>query len=603
MSQRGRHKPRTRGGPPGKQAPSSSLAYLNAYTTGAQVFGRTVRARELIDRIGTYSWIGGLRAIAQLSCRVMRHGANSETVRQETVDHLLGLTGTDTALLEHIRSVVGTYRDKITAAHEEALAFLAHTVIVYGGDGDDAPAPGELAMWLLCANDYLDHWAEQDARPLTKSEELIAEIAHVLRFNNDPDRFSIMARTHHLLSTQPHRGPLADPASWKALQAEAFGCDFREYFESLVAPLSLKSLSWGTDKGANAVPVVSRQNLLSQTRIAPDTVSRLLDSFGATREELRETVKARMREDGLPQAPTALYHHPLVQTDSDQFVAPIPWALDTQLRSGMWARLLGAAKRIYGDNAGPQIWNSTFGDAFEEWCRKMASAAFSTPKARGRLILPSSPGAEDEVEDVVIVDQTTAILFSAKSRFVAESVARHARSRTALIDWYDKFFFGDASGSYRVGAVRLLSRRIDRIRSGEFEATISRTTRLLPVLLTYDSLCEDVTLYRWIETRCRDLGLLQQWKVAPLTIARVDDFERLMSFSARGGRVVPFLRQRENSHWRHRRLDQMLAEMMPEDLPVRLPAVTEQFDEVLSGLGLRLFGKPLKVPAVAIGLP
>jgi hypothetical protein len=492
-----------------------------------------------------------------------------------------------------MRKVVALHRDKITAAHEEALTFLAHIAIVYGGDGDDAPAPGELAMWLLCANDYLDHWMEPDARHLSRTEELIAEIAHVLRFNNDPDRFSMIARTYHLLSTQPHRGPLSDPNLWRTLQHEAFGCEFREYFESFVAPLSLMSLNWGADAGANAIPVVSRQNLLSQTKIGADTASRLLDSFGATREELREVIKKRMREDGLPQAPTALYHHPLVQMDGDRFVVPIPWALDTQLRSGMWARLLGAAKNIQGDDVGAQIWNSTFGDAFEEWCRKVASTAFSEAKARGKLILPSSPGAPDEIEDVVVVDQTTAILFSAKSRFVAESVARHARSRTTLIDWYEKFFFADAVGSHRAGAVRLLSRRIDRVRSGEFEATIPRTTRLLPVLLTYDSLCEDVMLYRWIEARCRELGLLQQWKVAPLTIARVDEFERLMGFCAKGGRVVPLLRQREN-RWRHRRLDQMLAETIPADLPVRLPAITEQFNAVLSGLGLRLFGKSRK---------
>ena len=572
---------------------STRLAHVIPYTTASQILGRAVSAADLIARIATYSWVKSLFAIAQLSSLVIREGPTSETVRQATTDQLLRLTGRNTAPLKFIQEYVASHRGETTVAHEEVLAYLAHVVILYGGEGEEGPAPPETALWLLAANDFLDHWTMGDSRVLSSAEELIATGAHSLRFNNDPDRFSAFARTFQLLSTRPQRGRLADDSAWKRLQEEAFGCEFREYFESFLAPLILKSLLWGKETGPEGLPVVSRQQLFSQTNLAQETVDRLLSGLGQDREDLRSSINRRLRPDGLPQAPTALYHSPLVRTDADRLVVPIPWALDTQLRSGMWARLLRAAKTLYGDRLGGNIWNSTFGDAFEEWCRVMAKAAFSDGEARGTLILPSSPGATDEIEDVVIVDGNAAVLFSAKSRFVAENVARHAQSRSGIVDWYDNFFFGVATEDHRAGAIHLLSKRIDRIRAGEFEATIPRTTRLIPVLLTYDSLCEDILLYRWIETRCRKLDLLQQWRVAPLTIARVDQFERLMSFCASGGRLIPLLRQRE-THWRHRRLDQMLEETLPKDIPLRLPVIDRQFDEVLSGLGTRLFGTPLR---------
>ncbi len=574
---------------------SDPLAHVNAYTTASQLLGRPVSAADLIARIATYSWVGSLFAIAQLSSLVIREGPKSEAVRQATTDQLLRLTGSDTATLQRIRDHVALHRDDTILAHEEVLAYLAHVAILYGGESEEGPAPPEIALWLLAGNDFLDHWTDPDARLLSSAEELIATGAHSLRFNNDPDRFSAIARTFQLLTTRPRRGRLANDLEWGRLQTEAFGCEFREYFESVVAPLVLKSLLWGKATGSEGLPVVSRRQLFSQTKLGQETVERLLDSLGAHREALRTAIRGRLRPDGLPQGPTALYHSPLVVTDADKFVVPLPWALDNQLRSGMWARLLGAAKTLYGARVGGDIWNSTFGDAFEEWCRAMAKAAFSEGRARGTLILPSSPGATDEIEDVAVVDGNAAVLFSAKSRFVAENVARHAQSRSELIDWYDKFFFGGATKAYRAGAIHLLSKRIDRIRGGEFEATIPRATRLIPVLLTYDSLCEDILLYRWIETRCRDLGLLQQWRVDPLTLARVDQFERLMSFCATGGRLIPLFRQRE-THWRHRRLDQMLEETLPKDIPPRLPVIGRMFDEMLSGLGIRLFGKPLSTP-------
>ena len=76
-----------------------------------------------------------------------------------------------------------------------------------------------------------------------------------------------------------------------------------------------------------------------------------------------------------------------------------------------------------------------------------------------------APGSADEIEDVVIVEQTGCILGSAKSKLVREDVARHARSRTALLDWYDNFFFAERKGRYQPGAVRLLDRKIREVRA------------------------------------------------------------------------------------------------------------------------------------------
>ncbi len=235
-------------------------------------------------------------------------------------------------------------------------------------------------------------------------------------------------------------------------------------------------------------------------------------------------------------------------------------------------------------------WTRAFGLMFEEWLREVVDMA-EIPKVAGTVLLPSHPGAADEIEDVVLFEKRGAVLFSGKSKMTRENVARQAQSRSKLIDWYEDFFFEPESKQFSAGAVRLLSANIDRIRAGDHEPRMPRGTRLYPVLVSYDLLCEDVLLYEWIQARCQALGLLQQTAVAPLTIANIEEFEMLMFHAGEGKSVVSLLRDREG-RWANRRLDvQLRSELVQRK---RAPRLASRFDEIVNGMGLRLFGRKIR---------
>ena len=113
-------------------------------------------------------------------------------------------------------------------------------------------------------------------------------------------------------------------------------------------------------------------------------------------------------------------------------------------------------------------------------------------------------------------------------------------------------------------------------------------TRILPVVVTYDTLAEDVHLYRWIARRCEEEGLLQQKDVGPVTLAEAEEYEELMTRAANRESVVGILRKRESS-FQHRRLDTLLFATR-KGQQRRLGLLEETFKEVSKSAVARLRG-------------
>lgn len=573
------------------------MAGLRRFENATEVAGLAMPVNQLLPRVRSYSWKESFVRLADLAAVVANAdgGVDSEVVRNRTVDALMKLTGSSAGLITRIKDYVSRNRRTMVIAHEEAINYLEHLVLLEGADDGDAPADSEIALWLLGINDHVSDWLEEDSRELTKEEELIAISAHALRFNNSPDIMREIVRTFRLLDVTPTRGELSDEPIWRAVHEAAFGCEFRRYFVCFTYFITLLSKFWGSNLG-HRLPFLDANELYSETRVDVAEGAAWLSQLAMTRDEARAEISKRLRPDGLPHAPTALLRNPLITFDENRHVAASPWVVRGLLKTGLWARLLLECKDRFPKGA--DVWLSTFGDQFEQWCRDVAANASEQRWFRGTVVLPSEPGATDEIEDVLHQEGRAAVFFSAKGRLVPEPIARQAKSRSALIDWYEKYFFGAKAAAYRAGVVRQLDARITKLREGHFEPILSRSTRVIPVVLTYDSLCEHVLLYRWLERRCEEHGCLQQPDVAPLTLARIDDFEELMVRSAGGESLVGILRKREKQ-WRHHRLDRLLFSLGRRSRagrPKRLPLLDELFALVGDSQAALLCGRSVPPP-------
>jgi hypothetical protein len=289
---------------------------------------------------------------------------------------------------------------------------------------------------------------------------------------------------------------------WQTLRATAFCEGFESFFETGLGLVTMLATLWGLEGGTYPQPIINIPTFLSNSKVSQQELLVALTGLTATRDELRRAIQKRLRRDGLPHSPTALYYSPLVEVAPLTYVGASPWALVAQLRTGIWARYLAAAKTI-DPKKGADKWLSAFGYMVEDWCRRMADEAAASNQLNARILKPQYPGAKDEVEDVVVVEDDTAILFSVKGRLVEAKVSREAVSPHTIMTWFEKFFFEDKGSEYRGGALRQVSARIDKIRNGDFESLgIAKTIRVVPVIVTYDALGETDFLYHWLKDEC-----------------------------------------------------------------------------------------------------
>lgn len=568
-----------------------SLAYARPYETGETMFGVDVPADFLLSRVRSFSWEASFCKLSKVAAVVAKCGANSEKVRRLTVDPLSQLTGNDTAaaIIANAKRAVTERRQTLLVAHEQAISFLQHLVLLEGGDGDEVPGDPELSLWLAGIGSHLEQWKD-DHGQYTTEEDLIASMCHGLRFNNEPDAARLLVRAANLFR-KPDRNELAEPSLWKKLEIQAFSGPFQEFFESVLGPLFLLSKSWGDGDQGERNPVISLDRFFRETKVDEIKFPIFLDRVSADRETLRTEIRKDLRPDGLPHAPTALLYRPFVRTAPGIYVAASPWAVQLQLKTGIWALFLAGMKQV-SPKGSPDLWFRAFGGLLEDWCRLLASQAGKSHLCKVTFQMPESPGGVDEVEDVVAMEGGSAVLFSVKGRVMEAKAARLAVSVGTTLDWYDKFFFEEKGDDYRGGAIRLLDRRIERIRAGEFEPQgVARNVKILPVVVTYDSLGETDLFYKRLERKCAELGLMQGPNIGPVTLARVEEFEDLMERAADGQSLVKLLRKREHGG-RHRRLDQIIRENGPTKRR-RLPFFDEQYKSIVAAIVKRLSGKDL----------
>jgi hypothetical protein len=559
---------------------------MEAYLSWEEALGTRLPPQGFIEAFAACSWRGTLvRAsllAAILANRSAEHGGPDaeKIIRAPLNRHRRDLNPVWARISEYVAE-----NPERPLAHEQVIYLIAAMAVLYGRDEGPEASPEHFALMFLAGNDYLSAWSEQDSRQLTVEDGLAAQLAHVARFNTYPDPLRDLVRVNLVYSRRPPQGPLSDERAWAETQKRAFGSAFEEFFSTFIMPLQFETQRWGTEDGENLVaPVIAPSRWYANTSVDPAAGKAFLDALTTTREEAQAEFRARAA-DGIPHAPTLFIRKPFVRIDDLQVLGVSPWTVREQLKGGVYT----AFSRVVNAEYDKEVWPSAFGHLFELHCRDVAVLARNSGAFRGDLVLSDAPGSPDEIEDVVIVESAGCILGSAKSKLVREDVARQARSRTALLDWYDEFFFAKSKGRYQPGALRLLDRRIGEIREGKHKQ-IPANTLIAPLLITFDDIADNPMLARWIARRCREEGLLAQPNVLPAILSPVDEFEVLVGFAAKGRSVIELLTSFTRDREGHSNLNNFLHRVRKGD-NVRLPELEARFHAITEETKRRLFPK------------
>lgn len=580
----------------------SSLSFVKAYLTSREVFGETMSANFLKERIRSFGWKSSVTSLARLAAFIQNPATTAEQVRTKTVDPIHEIFGdiAATPMLNRAKIFARLNRAHIQIAHEEVLAYLQHLVLVEGGDGDEGPSDAELTLWMLGANCHLGEWSEPDERELTREEKVIALLMRRHCFDKSGDWAAIAVRNYELFRTCPADQSLGGGDAWAQLQEEAFGCSFEVYYLLILAPLAARAIRQIVS--ADDIPAVS-VDYWKSVECDLNWVKKCLDGLAVSREEARSQILERknsVNSDGLLHAPSLLRRKPLL-TDGEGWLITAPAGIIALFHAGPWGAYLEKLKVIHGGSNGFKRWSSAFGAAFEQYCADWAksAAASSVFRRSWKMIVPGNPGTADEIEDVILIEDDEAVVFSVKSSMVPEETLRIAKSQSAAIDWIDRFLFSSAK-SFK-GAIRKLSANIDEIRRGDFASRgASETLKIHPVLVTYDALGEDVDLYARIRRKCIEYNLLCQKDVAPLTLASVSDYELMMQYVHSGRSLVGILKKRKkNKPWFGRRLEQQMSCIKP---PVSRSFMFERFRQVF-GKVLTAMGRDAALVDAAVYKP
>jgi hypothetical protein len=357
---------------------------------------------------------------------------------------------------------------------------------------------------MLALNDYIPEWSEPP-RGLSETERLLGITFFSSIFNHtsdDPLRFVV--RTVEIFGGDVRGGPIGC-TDWEKIQLEAFGCSFGEYAEYFLIPIFMMSLGWGARKPPLLAPRVWEKTELGHL------YRRWFGEASIPINEAHTWADPGQLASGLPRFPGAFFRTPLV-ANGDGLICLSPWHWRDQVSLATWSKLNRASKKVLGAGAN-QRFTSTFGYLFERWCASVMRNAATEEGFRGKVLIPSSTGAHDEVEDVVLIDGDRVVLFSAKSSLVPEASLKASNNLGASIAWLRRFFFDEVRAAkkdgFRAGALHLLDARIQRIRAGDYEDRgIRKDMLILPVIVPFDNVGESGPLYQWIESNCLRLGIL-----------------------------------------------------------------------------------------------
>lgn len=477
--------------------------------------------------------------------------------------------------LRQIGLVAFLKSSKFNAFHEKNMLLLQSMALLYGSQDKDLPPIETMILLALAASDHL---APLDGQARMRTMEwFTAFIFQEARFNHRRDPIADFVRPIMILGSPPPRGILADPAEWEALQSVAFGMPLQDYYRQLAAPLFLFSFHWayaepGPKKQA---PVINPELFFSATTTQPDLATKFFEGVSQSAEEARTALLESVR-NGKPTSFAPLLRRPFVRFSRERLVAVSPWAVREHLRLGLWDRFRQASK---GQRDGT-VWMSAFGDMFEAWCQGVARRVEQSLPAGQRFLIPTTSGAPDEIEDLVLLDEDTAVLFSMKGKVLPEGPARTATRAEDILAWLDGYFFCSRSGKHRKGVLRLLDDKVRQIRAGRHADRIPAHVKVIPVIVTYDLIPDGAATYDWLRRRCHLHGLFQSDDVAPVTLMSGSDFEHTMGLVAQGVNVLDVLRLRLSPRFQDCRWSVLLHDRAPEG-EIRRPAwLDDEFERL-----------------------
>jgi hypothetical protein len=561
----------------------------SAYLTYSELIGQKLPIQTILGQIGELEWSSALTMVAAIASVVANRGGPSSAEASElTRVELMQYRASHPLVANVIARLKGFDPDR-AIVHEQILLHLASLMVLHAGDRGRTATFAEITFWALVLNDYLDEPEPTDTT-LSPREILVADMIRLGRFNWMRDRVAIVARMAALFQLQPPRGRWAAPDKWAEFQTAAFGMSAVEFLETYLGPLIFISTLWGRrrqEDGLRVGPVVRPAAWLEGARIDAESAKNFLADLTADRGGLRSLLGTK--SNGLPQAPSAIYRTPLIKLDEDRSLAVSPWLLLEQLRVGLWARLRKVVTLTGGTS---QEWLSTFGDLFDLSCGRVAKIAADAPGFSGKVTVPSSPGAVDEFEDVIVEDDGAVILFSAKASLVRDDVAKGTTSRLETIEWYQRFFLAEADERNRqhraAGAITLLQQKVSRIRAGQ--SPFPSDVEIIPVVVTFDEFVMYPIVVRWLRDQCVERQLLQGAGVRPITIASIVEFEELLSLSMHGRRLVDLLRKKTSETHVIEKLDSFLHDEAAGDRSLlRMPSMQSEFDAFTDRLRRKLW--------------
>jgi hypothetical protein len=574
---------------------STADEHMVAYLTYSEIKGRPFRPNVLQELLQRFSWSKTLLRLAGIGAS-LSNDVGVESYARAVDDGFRRVKVVPEGDMKVAVAYAAAHADR-PIVHEQAVYFLEAMALLYGGD-ESAQDPSDLnvgTMFLL-ANDYLNDWKQQDDKGLSDVTQVMASLCHVARFNKQPDALREIVRAQLVFSQSVETGKLANPVLRSKIEKLAFyGNDFETYFRSFVLPLLFVASQWGrrTNMGHVEGPVVDPAKWMSSTAQSGILAQSAFAAMTKSRDAAKNILLKNLRPDGLPHSPSLFVSSPFVSAPDGLIVASSPWMVREHLRGGLWMRMKGAVDEEVGDQ---EEWPRAFGQMFELACRYIAKEAYKSAQVAGKLLVSDAIGDANELEDVVVLEGESAILFSAKSRLVRQAVARDAVSRKALVEWYDEFLFAPRKGSRRAGALHLLDAKIKAIRMGKFPE-VSSSVKIFPVLVTFDDLCENGALNRWIDGRCKDLGILQGPDTALALVTPLEGFESLFSLAALGQSLSALLAEKASDNGRQLPLTNFLARYSPQGVELRLPGLEERFNKLSADVKQLLFPEDASKPS------
>lgn len=567
---------------PGGEA---AIAPLKPWAPLSLLVGQRMQVEKIVTRIGSFHQAEGLFKLCQIAADLSQ-GLSGPEVRAWSYDLLVQGVGSADPIENAIGRAVTHAGPDIGILHGHVVFLLQLLVLLYSTGGDARmPSGGALSFMALALNDYIPEWLEPSPT-LSEHEQMLGMSLFESLFNHtsdDPLRFIV--RAVEIFGGDVSGTPIG-LSQWKQIQLEAFGCTFNEYAENFLIPIFVLSWLWSSKKR----PVIDAP-IWEKTELG-HLYSRWFREASIAIDDAAKVWPVSLLPSGLPRIPAQYFRTPLVRVGEHLFCLS-PWHWRDHVVFGTWGKLNLAAKKVIGTSSNQQF-TSAIGYLFERWCRTVMSEAVKEAGFRGTVLMPTSPGSNDEIEDMVVVQGDRVVLFSAKSSLVPEASLKSAGSLKVGVSWLRRFFLEDALTArrtgHRAGALHQLDSKIRRIREGEFEARgVPRDAIILPVIVSFDNLGEIGILYEWIEANCTSLGILSaRTRVRPLTILTPEMFEAVLAVGNATQGVVELLMRKTSPTERLGKMDRFLSKLNLSAAQWRLPSIEKRFRELTERVQVRM---------------